>query len=288
MVYKEKKFYLMNLKTSELVYCHLLGYTTDSKLFNWTICEEYLYLFIGTTIQIYHLDFNSYSATLVKKEEVTLSFRGSSARWILVNPCLTMIGSASSFDESLMSSLQIFVGSTQDLLIKRMPWDIDWYLDQFRLDNILGKIDKWQDVSSLGKETVECKFEDGRLLIQTNVRGYFRDFSICERRVEKKQYEWKHGAVYDLSEPVASDEPSSEGLQEKSAKKNKKSFVTNLAVQENKNHNGKMKKYGSQNWKNVEKKTETEERIEKKENKKKGDKYYKNVRQNKHHQKMYD
>ena len=291
MIYKERRFYFVNLQTNELINCDLPGFDISSNLFNWTICGEYLYLLLDTTIQIYQLDCDTATAILHKKEVIIKTkVTGSSARLILANPCLTIIVSARSFDEGLMGSLQVLIGSTQYMLAKAEGMNNRWSSDECRLDSILGKVEKWQDIASLGKEVIECKFEDERLLIQTNVRSYFRDFSVCERRVDKNLHEWKNHAIFDLDEPVGAitsiEQPSSEALPRK--EKEKPSFVKSLVVQENKNHNRKMKKSGSQNWKNVEKKAETEETIEKRENRKKGDKYYKNARQGKHREKMLD
>ena len=287
-LYKEKKFYSTKFDTNELVQWDLPEYDNiESRLYNWTLCGNYLYLLLDTTIQIYQLDFISCSATLYKKETIMKSkFNGDEARWILVNPCMTIIVSASSLLEGFVRSLELLIGSTQTLLMKVDPFEKKkfkrfenvWHFDECRVDNIVGHVDKWQINE---KETVEFKFEDERLLIQTDVRSYFRDFNVYERRVSQEQYGWRVKAIYNLTEPTSTLTESSFDLQENTTKKNDTSFVNKLLAFEN---NTKMKR--TQNWKNVEKKADTEEKLEKKESKKKGEKYFKNVRQGKHREKM--
>ena len=191
MVYKKKKFYLANFDTNELIYCGLpRDFDKDSEFFNWTIHGNYLYLLFDITIKIYQLNFKDHSGVLDKLERVDkIDFERSRARWILVNPCLTVLMSAGSLDGDLTGSVQLLIGSTQRLLIKTDWHEHKLHFDECRLDNML------EEISSL-----ECKFEDERLLVQTNKRSYFRDFNVCERRVEKDKYGQKVQTKYDMDE----------------------------------------------------------------------------------------
>jgi len=82
---------------------------------------------------------------------------------------------------------------------------------------------------------------------------------------------------------IFSTEAKSQGNK---TKKNERRFFSKGSVFENKNHEKSNKQ--TQNWKNIEKKTESEEKLEKKENRKKGERYYKNIRQAKHLEKLSD
>jgi len=226
-------------------------------------------------------------------------FNGDHTRWILVNPCMTIIVSASSLVEGFVRSLQFFIGSTQRLLmkvdqslaLKYERFDSEklkglerkWHYDECRIDNIVGNVDTWQINE---KEKIEFKFEDERLLIQTGTRTYFRDFNVYEKRLHRDQYGWKVEAKYNLNESNITAAESSFDYHRKTH--NDMRFGERLEAFENKNHEISHHKKRNQNWNQIEKKEKTEEKIEKKENKKKGEKYFKNVRQGQHLQKLGD
>jgi len=203
------------------------------------------------------------------------------AACILVNPCLTIIASSRKPHIHHMDAIQVFSGSTQKLLVGKPLSYSDWSFQEFLLGYMLNYLDPWEDVSELGEERFEWKFENERLLIKTHLRSYFRDFNVCEDKVDRFAYKWKQQAKYDLREVNVMNGTKGESKVET---KEKNSFDL-PKIRENKNHEKLKGKGQNQNWKKVEKKEMTEEKEERKQIKKKGDKYYKNVRQDKHSQK---
>jgi len=288
IIFKQKKFSLIKLdETTQVLSLKLPEYNNDDgdvefQLCNWAAYEDFIYLVGNTAIYIYKVNFAEGSAILHKKEVIKqFKFRQNDSRWILVNPCLTVIVSARQAHIHHMDAIQVFIGSTQKLLIPESLNYSDWSFQEFLLGHLLNYLDTWQDVSELGQETFEWKFENERLLIKTHLRSYFRDFNVCEKRVDRGFYKWREQVKYDLRE---ADVSVTKGDLKVEARKSSFDFPK---INENKNHE-KSKKHGYQNWKNVEKKEMTEEKEERKQIKKKGDKYYKNVRQDKHSKKMSD
>jgi len=283
---KQNQFFLIKLSspTIQVTPIDLSEVYFESFLSNWTVYKDYIYLLEETRIHIYKINFEDGSSALHKEEFfIKTSIRKNDALWILVNPCITAVVSVRQPLEQHMDSIRVFSGSTEKLLLHKSFAYEDWACDELLLGNMLNHLDKWQDISELGEERFEWKLENERLLVKTHLRSYFRDFNVCEKRVDRNLYKWKELVNYDFRELNVIG--ASEGGKDKKVKMVVKES-SGTEIRENRNHEISGKKKQSNNWKNVEKKEVTEEKEERKQNKKKGDKYFKNVRQNKHSQKM--
>jgi len=285
ILYKQKKLYLVKFNDNlEVVSLDLPGYADiQSQLANWTVCEDYIYLVENLRIHIYKINWIS-NSVFPHKIEVLSSQKvrnENEARWILVNPWLTIIVSAG----RQIDSVQVIIGSTQRLLVRRSLCDLAWKFHDFWFDNMLKRVYQWQNMLEIEQEKLECKLENDRLLITSGIRSYFRDFNVCPKNVCPDKYYWKSQGIYDLEKFDMKAMIGNEN-QKNQEKQNSIAFEK---LSENKNHHEKFKKQGcKKNWKGVEKKMVTEEKDERKENKKKGEKYFKNVRQGRHLQKICD
>jgi len=285
--YTDQSLFFINLDKFEK-YDYLIKDVKDDRCdWGWDIYKNKLYLFADYKVHIYNFSLlNKFHIEKICSETVLSSrFIINTKSWNFTTPCYNVSVKAFPLIDEPYSEIEVTLYSTQSFgtnFFVRVVLSYGSYRDerignyQIKFNNFLDEMD-YEDRAYEITNKLDISFKEHTLLIKTSKKMFFVD-------IEK--FIGKHDRPKGNKVPNPNSfETSMNVLKTLKEKKEEEKKIKHIVeIHENPNVNkGNLKK---NNWKQSHKKILDDESQEEREIRRKGEKYFKNLRQNKHLEKL--